>query len=59
MSEPQQNSNESRGLVAEVTEAIDLQAYWRTVVRRRRLIAPFFLATVLIAGLVASCYDTA
>jgi capsular exopolysaccharide synthesis family protein len=52
MSEQQENSPESRGLVAEVTEAIDLHAYWRTIMRRRWLIIPFFLATVLITGLV-------
>ncbi len=48
----QQNTPDSRGLVAEVTDAIDLDAYWRTILRRRWLIIPFFLATVLITGLV-------
>jgi polysaccharide biosynthesis transport protein len=31
-------------------ETIDLRAYWRTIVRRRWLAIPFFLATVLVAA---------
>jgi succinoglycan biosynthesis transport protein ExoP len=52
MSEQQSNTPEGRSLVSEVTDSIDLQAYWRTIVRRRWLIIPFFLAVVLVTGIV-------
>jgi polysaccharide biosynthesis transport protein len=34
------------------SDAIDLRAYWRTIVRRRWIIIPFFVATVLVTTLV-------
>ena len=52
MSEPQNSTPEGRSLVSEVTDSIDLQAYWRTIVRRRWLIIPFFLAVVLVTSIV-------
>ncbi|HEX9049268.1 MAG TPA: polysaccharide biosynthesis tyrosine autokinase [Anaeromyxobacter sp.] len=33
-------------------DAIDLRAYWRTILRRRWIIIPFFVATVLVTALV-------
>ncbi len=33
-------------------ETIDVRAYWRTIVRRRWLVIPFFVATVLVTTLV-------
>ncbi len=36
----------------ERSEAIDLHAYWRVIVRRRWLVIPFFVATIVVAGLV-------
>jgi len=36
----------------EQSEAIDLRAYWRVILRRRWLIIPFFVATVLVTALV-------
>ena len=51
MSEPSKNTPEP-SLVSEVAESIDLHAYWRTIVRRRWLIIPFFLATVVVTGLI-------
>ncbi len=41
-----------RRLASEMAESIDLHGYWRTIVRRRWLIVPFFLATVLITGII-------
>ena len=52
MSEQQSSTPEGRSLVSEVTDSIDLQAYWRTLVRRRWLIIPFFLAVVLVTGII-------
>ena len=52
MSEQPSHTPEGRSLVSEVTDSIDLQAYWRTIVRRRWLIIPFFLAVVLVTGVV-------
>jgi capsular exopolysaccharide synthesis family protein len=52
MSEQQSNAPEGRSMVSEVTDSIDLQAYWRTIVRRRWLIIPFFLAVVLVTGII-------
>jgi len=34
------------------TDALDLHAYWRTIVRRRWLILPFFAAAVLVTAIV-------
>ncbi|MGC3999837.1 MAG: polysaccharide biosynthesis tyrosine autokinase [Anaeromyxobacter sp.] len=34
------------------TESLDLHAYWRTIVRRRWMIVPFFLATVAVTAFV-------
>ncbi len=51
---PEQRSSkpEAGNLVSEVAESIDLHAYWRTIVRRRWLVIPFFLAVVLVTGIV-------
>ena len=39
-------------LPAAESESVDLRAYWRVVVRRRWLVIPFFVATVLVTTLV-------
>lgn len=52
MSEQRSNTPEPRSLASEVAESIDLHAYWRTIVRRRWLIIPFFLATVFVTGVI-------
>jgi capsular exopolysaccharide synthesis family protein len=52
MTAQDRDTDESKGLVSEMADAIDLHAYWSIIVRRRWLIIPFFLATVLITGLV-------
>lgn len=36
----------------EPSEGFNLREYWRVIVRRRWLIVPFFLATVVVTGLV-------
>ncbi|MBK9519333.1 MAG: polysaccharide biosynthesis tyrosine autokinase [Anaeromyxobacter sp.] len=38
--------------VGERRDAFDLHAYWRTIVRRRWLVLPFFVATVLVTAIV-------
>jgi len=42
----------TRNLASEVAESIDLHAYWRTILRRRWLVIPFFLAVVLLTAIV-------
>ena len=52
MSEQHGSKSEPTIQAGDGGESIDLHAYWRTIVRRRWLIIPFFLATVLVTGLV-------
>ncbi len=52
MSEQRSNLPEPSQQPSEGSESIDLHAYWRTIVRRRWLIIPFFLAVVLVTGIV-------
>jgi succinoglycan biosynthesis transport protein ExoP len=52
MPEQRNSTTESRNLVSEVADSIDLHAYWRTIVRRRWLVIPFFLAVVLVTGII-------
>jgi succinoglycan biosynthesis transport protein ExoP len=52
MPEQRNSTAESRNLVSEVADSIDLHAYWRTIVRRRWLVIPFFLAVVLVTGII-------
>src|SRR5262245_31484763 len=33
-------------------DPLDLRAYWRTIVRRRWLVIPFFVAAVLVTAIV-------
>src|SRR5512146_351323 len=37
---------------ADAFDAFDLHAYWRTIVRRRWIVVPFFVATVLVTAVV-------
>jgi capsular exopolysaccharide synthesis family protein len=48
----QQQVGKSRGLGGDVNEAIGLHDRWRTIVRRRWLVIPFLLATVVVTGIV-------
>jgi len=43
---PSVSSLNQRGL--QLVEAIDLHKYWRTIIRRRWILIPFFLATVAV-----------
>jgi polysaccharide biosynthesis transport protein len=52
MSEQRSNPPEPSQQPPEGSESIDLHAYWRTIVRRRWLVIPFFLAVVLVTGIV-------
>jgi polysaccharide biosynthesis transport protein len=52
MSEQRSNPPEPSQQPSEGSESIDLHAYWRTIVRRRWLVIPFFLAVVLVTGIV-------
>jgi capsular exopolysaccharide synthesis family protein len=46
------SSNETLPPAADRADAIDVRAYWRTIVRRRWLVIPFFVATVLVTAIV-------
>lgn len=46
------STNESVADGFEASDAIDFHAYWRTIVRRRWIIVPFFVATVLVTAVV-------
>jgi polysaccharide biosynthesis transport protein len=51
---PHDPSPEAEGYAptSEQHEAFDVRAYWRAIVRRRWLLVPFFVATVLVTALV-------
>jgi capsular exopolysaccharide synthesis family protein len=44
--------NETPPPSANGADAIDVRAYWRTIVRRRWLVIPFFVAAVLVTAIV-------
>lgn len=52
MAEPRNYSPDTLPQPAEEGSALDLHAFWRTVVRRRWLILPFFTAVVLVTALM-------
>ena len=43
---------EAPSQAADAGDSIDLQAYWRTIVRRRWFLIPFFAVTVLVTAVV-------
>ncbi len=52
MSDPPSTQAEKYAATREEAEAIDLHAYWRVVMRRRWVVIPFFVATVVVTALV-------
>ncbi len=52
MSAPPSSQAEAYTSAQEPSESIDLRAYWRVIARRRWLVIPFFVATVLVTALV-------
>jgi capsular exopolysaccharide synthesis family protein len=47
------SQNETLTGPPEAADAIDVRAYWRTIVRRRWLVIPFFVAAVLVTAIVS------
>ena len=45
-------TNEALASAQDASDAIDIHAYWRTIVRRRWLVIPFFVAAVLVTAIV-------
>ena len=52
MQEAPSTQAEKYAAAPQETDAIDLHAYWRVILRRRWIVIPFFAATVVVTGLV-------
>jgi capsular exopolysaccharide synthesis family protein len=52
MAEQPSTQAEKYAAVSEQGDIIDLRAYWRVILRRRWIVIPFFVATVVVTALV-------